>query len=29
MLSLQQAIGLTLKWVGYDARPSEEVGRTG
>ena len=29
MLSLQRAVGLALKWVGCDARQSEEVGRIG
>ena len=29
MLSLQRAVGLALKWVGCDARRSEEVGRIG
>lgn len=29
MLSLQRAIGLALKRMGYDASPSEEVRRTG
>jgi len=29
VLSLQRAVGLTLKWVGCDARQSEEVGRIG
>lgn len=29
VLSLQRAVGLALKWVGCDARQSEEVGRIG